>query len=89
MIARECFDTWYARLFLHLCGIVGFMTLPIALPISVGLIIWARCEYGKYCSDALWHLLCADVRFLFTHDINRFCDDFDVYEEKMSRALNL
>ena len=86
MATKEVFDTWYSRAFLHLCGIIGLIVLPISLPINIGFIIWAH-KYGKYCTNAMWRFLGAMFKFYFSHDIDQFCDEIDVYEYKLDRVF--
>ena len=89
MDTKELFRSWYMKLLLHVAGAVGLTFLPITLPISIGIVIWVRCTNGKHVAAAIWSYMLSCIKFAFDHNVDRFCDDFDVYEKKMDRALNL
>ncbi len=78
---------WYEKVMAHFGAVFGLVMLPISIPICMGIVIWYYTNFGRAIAKCSVKAFMATLRFMFTHNLKRFCAEFEEYEGELWRLL--
>lgn len=84
MVDEMCDELqWYVKLLMHVGAFFNFLTLPIQIPICVGVYVWYYVREGKDEADAFWIGVSAGLKFIFHHNIRKMMNEIYRNVEKL------
>lgn len=66
---------WYVKLLMHIGAIFSFLTLPIQIPVCIGMYIWYYVREGREEANAFKIGAIAGVKFSFHHDVRKMMNE--------------
>ena len=70
-----CELKWWHKLLMHIGTFFSFLTLPIQIPVCIGMYIWYYVKEGKDEADAFKIGVVAGLKFTFHHDVRKMMNE--------------